>query len=81
VKNSLRTQKTRTLAPHRWRWLSANPHFRKTFLAEIQELFAQILLLAQEAGVFKLGSISRDGGKIHAVASKQPRERLQMGMD
>jgi transposase len=44
--------------------------FRKTFLAEIQELFVQILLLAQEAGVFKLGNISLDGSKIHADASK-----------
>jgi transposase len=47
---------------------SAN--FRKTFLAEIQELFVQILLLAQEARVFKLGNISLDGSKIHADASK-----------
>jgi transposase len=45
-------------------------HFRKTFLGEIQELFVQILLLAQEAGVFKLGNISLDGSKIHADASK-----------
>jgi transposase len=45
-------------------------HFRKTFLAEIQELFVQILLLAQEAGVFTLGNISLDGSKIHADASK-----------
>jgi transposase len=45
-------------------------NFRKTFLAEIQELFVQILLLAQEAGVFKLGNISLDGSKIHADASK-----------
>jgi transposase len=45
-------------------------NFRKTFLAEIQELFVQILLLAQEAGVFQLGNISIDGSKIHADASK-----------
>jgi transposase len=45
-------------------------HFRKTFLAEIQELFVQILLLAQAAGVFQLGNISVDGSKIHADASK-----------
>ena len=45
-------------------------HFRKTFLPEIQELFVQILLLAQTAGVFKLGNISLDGSKIHADASK-----------
>ncbi len=45
-------------------------NFRKTFLGEIQELFVQILLLAQTAGVFKLGNISLDGSKIHADASK-----------
>ncbi len=45
-------------------------HFRKTFLEEIQELFVQILLLAQAAGVLKLGNISLDGSKIHADASK-----------
>jgi len=45
-------------------------NFRKTFLAEIQELFVQILLLAQAADVFRLGNISLDGSKIHADASK-----------
>ena len=45
-------------------------HFRKTFLAEIQELFVQILLLAQTAGVFRLGNLSVDGSKIRADASK-----------
>lgn len=45
-------------------------HFRKTFLVEIQELFVQILLLAQAAGVLQLGNISLDGSKIHADASK-----------
>ena len=32
-------------------------HFRKTFLSEIQELFVQILLLAQTAGGLKLGNL------------------------
>ena len=45
-------------------------NFRKTFLAEIQELFVQVLLLAQTAGVLKMGNISLDGSKIHADASK-----------
>jgi transposase len=45
-------------------------NFRKTFLAEIQELFVQILLLAQVAQVLKLGNLSLDGSKIHADASK-----------
>ncbi|MBN1451217.1 MAG: hypothetical protein JW963_09400 [Anaerolineales bacterium] len=37
---------------------------------EVQELFVQILLLAQAAGVLQLGNISLDGSKIHADASK-----------
>ena len=45
-------------------------NFRKTFLAEIQELFVQILLLAQATGVLKLGNLSLDGSKIHADVSK-----------
>src|SRR3989304_4379908 len=45
-------------------------HFRKTFLGEMQGLFVQILLLAQAAGVLKLGNISLDGSKLHADASK-----------
>ena len=45
-------------------------NFRKTFLPELQELFVQILLLAQAAKVFQLGNISLDGSKIHADASK-----------
>ncbi|MEW5870454.1 MAG: transposase, partial [Chloroflexota bacterium] len=45
-------------------------NFRKVFLPEIQELFVQILLLAQAVGVLKMGNISLDGSKIHADASK-----------
>lgn len=45
-------------------------HFRRQNLAELQELFVQILLLAQAMGVLKLGNISLDGSKIHADASK-----------
>jgi transposase len=45
-------------------------NFRKTFLGQIQDLFVQILLLAQEVGVLKVGNISLDGSKIHADASK-----------
>lgn len=45
-------------------------NFRKTFLEEIKGLFVQILLLAQTAGILKLGNISLDGSKIHADASK-----------
>lgn len=45
-------------------------NFRKTFLTEIQELFVQILLLAQAVGMLELGNITLDGSKIHADASK-----------
>jgi len=45
-------------------------NFRKIFLPEIAELFVQVLLVAKEAGVLKLGNISLDGSKMHADASK-----------
>jgi transposase len=45
-------------------------HFRKSFLPQLQDLFVQVLLLAQEMGVLKIGTISLDGTKIHADASK-----------
>ena len=45
-------------------------NFRKTFLPEITDLFAQVLVIAHELGVLKLGRISADGSKIHADASK-----------
>jgi hypothetical protein len=45
-------------------------NFRKQFLESIQDLFVQILLLAQTAGVLQVGNISLDGSKIHADASK-----------
>src|SRR4030065_1862565 len=38
-------------------------NFRKTFLSEIKELFVQILLMAQAAGVLKLGNISLDAAR------------------
>jgi transposase len=44
--------------------------FRKTFLPEIADLFAQVLVVAHELGVLKLGNISVDGSKVHADASK-----------
>jgi len=61
-----------------FRFIAGNLHpdhdtiadFRKTFLPKIQELFAQILLLAQEEGKLELGNISLDG-------SKNPRRRFQ----
>jgi transposase len=45
-------------------------NFRKTFLPEITDLFAQVLVVAHEMGLLKLGNISLDGSKVHADASK-----------
>src|SRR6266568_6101267 len=45
--------------------------FRRTFLPDLKDLFVQVLLLAQEAGVLKVGTISLDGTKVHADASKR----------
>src|SRR2546423_4433397 len=61
-----------------YRFIAGNLHpdhdtlaaFRRTFLPELKDLFVQVLLLAQEAGVLKLGTISLDGTKVHADASK-----------
>src|SRR6266849_5980718 len=59
-----------------FRFIAGNLHpdhdtlatFRKTFLPDLKDLFVQVLLLAQEAGVLKLGTISLDGTKVHADA-------------
>jgi transposase len=45
-------------------------HFRQQFLAELKELFVQILLIAQAMGYLQVGNVSLDGSKIHADASK-----------
>ena len=45
-------------------------NFRKTFLAQITELFAQVLVVAHELGYVNLGNISLDGSKLRADASK-----------
>jgi transposase len=45
-------------------------NFRKIFLPEFTDLFVQVLVIAHELGVLKLGRISVDGSKIHADASK-----------
>lgn len=45
-------------------------HFRKTFLVELEDLFVQVLTLAQAMKRVKLGPISLDGTQIKANASK-----------
>jgi transposase len=61
-----------------FRFIAGNLHpdhdtlanFRKTFLPELEKLFVDVLLVAQGAGLLKLGNISLDGTKVHADASK-----------
>src|SRR5437879_5769881 len=62
-----------------FRFIAANDHpdhdtiatFRRRFLKEIAALFVQVLLLAREIGVLKMGTVALDGTKIHANASRQ----------
>jgi len=61
-----------------FRFIAGNLHpdhdtlatFRRTFLPQLKALFVQVLVLAAEAGVLTLGTISLDGTKLHADASK-----------
>ena len=43
--------------------------FRRRFLGELEELFVQVLELAKEMKLLKLGTVCLDGTKIHANAS------------
>src|SRR3984885_13353865 len=61
-----------------FRFIAANDHpdhdtiaaFRRRFLQEIEGLFVQVLGVAREMGVLKLGTVALDGTKIHANASR-----------
>src|SRR5262245_15677491 len=61
-----------------FRFIAANDHpdhdtiatFRRRFLKEIEGLFVQMLELAREMGMLKMGTVALDGTKIHANASK-----------
>jgi hypothetical protein len=61
-----------------FRYIAANLHpdhdtiatFRQQFLPQMEGIFLQILVIAHEMGVKKVGTISLDGTKIKANASK-----------
>jgi len=61
-----------------FRFIAANEHpdhdtiaaFRRRFLKDIKGLFVQVLLLAREMGMLKMGTVGLDGTKIHANASR-----------
>ena len=61
-----------------FRFIAANQHpdhdtiaaFRRRFVQEIEGLFVQVLAVAREMGVLKMGTVALDGTKIHANASR-----------
>jgi transposase/IS5 family transposase len=61
-----------------FRYIAANTHpdhdtlatFRRRFGAHLEQLFVQVLMLAREMGMLKLGKIAVDGSKIKANASR-----------
>jgi len=61
-----------------FRFIAANQHpdhdtiaaFRRRFLQEIEGLFVQVLAVAREMGVLRMGTVALDGTKIHANASR-----------
>jgi transposase len=61
-----------------FRFIAANGHpdhdtiatFRRRFLKDIERLFVEVLMLAREMGMLKLGTVALDGTKIHANASR-----------
>jgi len=61
-----------------FRYIAANSHpdhdtlctFRKRFLQEIEALFVQVLGIAREMKLLKLGIVALDGTKVHANASR-----------
>ena len=75
---SSRKIETATYDSIAFRYISANSHpdhdtiasFRLTFLEQIPEYFVRILEVAREMGLSKVGSISLDGTKVKANASK-----------
>ena len=44
--------------------------FRRRFLGQIEGLFVEVLVLAREAGMLRLGTVALDGTKVHANASR-----------
>lgn len=75
---SSRKLETATYDSVAFRYITADTHpdhdtisaFRKRFLKELKPLFVQILLIAKEMGLLKLGKVSLDGTKVKANASK-----------
>ncbi len=61
-----------------FRYIAGNEHpdhdtiatFRKRFLSQLGPLFVQVLKIARDLGLLKLGTVALDGTKVHANASR-----------
>ncbi len=61
-----------------FRYIAGNEHpdhdtiatFRKHFLPQLGPLFVQVLKIARDLGLLKLGTVALDGTKLHANASR-----------
>jgi transposase len=61
-----------------FRYIAANTHpdhdtlcaFRRRFLPQLEALFVQVLKIARQMKLLKLGTIALDGTKVHANASR-----------
>ncbi len=61
-----------------FRYIAGNEHpdhdtiatFRKRFLPQLGPLFVQVLKIAHDLGLLKLGTVALDGTKVHANASR-----------
>ena len=61
-----------------FRFIAANTHpdhdtlcaFRKRFLPEVERLFVEVLSIAKQMKLLKLGTVALDGTKLHANASR-----------
>jgi transposase len=61
-----------------FRYIAANSHpdhdslctFRRRFLKELSALFVQVLVIARQMKLLKLGTLALDGTKVHANASR-----------
>ena len=68
-----------------FRFIAANDHpdhdtiasFRRRFLKEIEGLFVQLLLLAREMGLLRMGTVALDGTKACPREGGDPRQRQQ----
>jgi transposase len=75
---SSRKQERATYDSVAFRFIAANDHpdhdtiaaFRRRFLKETEALIVQVLLLAREMDVLKMGAVALDGTKSHANASR-----------